>query len=229
MVFSFGRFNAGPANLVGFSLQRILIWARQLLTSMRASIQVSYPNFLLGLYGVFLKPARVCYATNMISLDAFIDELEKIAVKIPFIHGTSGRWPILLPGIGKPILSNDPNPRAVYTATKNRRQLRHVEQFAHSAVRRRGGEPTIIYGKMDTKKGWRPRLLTEWGKKNIGTIEDANHLLDELETASEPRRGEIWRTLQRGVGSWRNQDLRASLRPTKYKTIPSPSVKAKVA
>lgn len=148
-------------------------------------------------------------------------ELTKIAAKVPFIHGTSGPWPVLAPGVGGTILKSDPNARAVYTAMKSRGKIRGIEQFAREAVDRRGGTPVIAHGKMDTNKGWSPFNLTVWGKKNIGTADDAHALVQELDSAVEPRRGEIWRTLHQGVGSWRNnENLEATLKPSKYVPVP---------
>lgn len=148
------------------------------------------------------------------------EELLKLAVRVPFIHGTSGRWDVLRPGVGETVLRNDPNPRAVYTAMKNRIKRPLIEQFAREAVEAKGGEPVLAVGKMDTRKGWRPSQLTLQGRKEIGSVEDAAELLGELEAAQEPRRGEIWRTLHRGVGSWTNEDPAATLRPTKYQPVP---------
>ena len=161
---------------------------------------------------------------------AFRDELEKIAVKVPFLHGTSAPLKVLKPGVGSAILKNDPNARAVYTAMRNRPKMKGIQRFATEAAQARGGSPTIAMGKMDTKKGWAPFNLSAWGKQNIGEVDDARALLSELETAKGNRRGEIWRTLHKGVGSWRNDDLTASLKVTKNKAVRLPaSVSARAA
>jgi hypothetical protein len=148
----------------------------------------------------------------------FIDELCKLAARVPFLHGTSAAHGLLQPGVGRTVLKTDPNPRAVYTAMKNRRVQPHIAQFARDAVRERGGRPLLAVGKMDTKKGWRPSQLNAWGKKHIGSLDDAHALVDELETAVGPRRGQIWRLLQQGTGSWRNLDLAAPLKPAGYRS-----------
>lgn len=159
-------------------------------------------------------------------LDAFVDELQKIAAKVPFIHGTAGKWPVLKPGVGSTILKNDPNPRAVYTAMKNRNKLPSIERFALEAERSRGLPAAIAHGKMDTKKGWRPSQLTPWGKANIGSLEDAHALVEELDAgAVGARRGEIWRALHKGTGAWANLDPSATLKPTSYVPVSLPKLR----
>lgn len=149
-------------------------------------------------------------------LESFAEELEKTAAKVPFIHGTSGKWDVLAPGIGPTVLRGDPNARAVYTAMKSRTKLPGVQSFAEEAARARGGEPMVAHGKMDTRKGWLPFQLSAWGRKNIGDIDAAHELVSRLDTTPKADRGKIWETLHRGVGSWRNQDPGATLTPTRY-------------
>lgn len=156
-------------------------------------------------------------------IDSFANELEKLAAKVPFIHGTSGRWPVLQAGVGATILKNDPNPRALYTAMANRAKLPGISRFAREAERVRGGEAIVARGKMDTAKGWRPTQLTPWGQTNIGSIEDAGALISELDGgAVGARRGEIWRALHKGTGAWSNVNPEASLKPTKYLSVSKP-------
>jgi hypothetical protein len=155
-------------------------------------------------------------AGNM--LTSFADELTKLAAKVPFVHGTFARHPVLKAGVGRAVLKNDPNPRAVYVGMKNRAKTKSVRGFAADSVKSRGGKPLVAHGKIDTEKGWAPAQLTAWGKKNIGGIDDARDLVDELATAKGARRGEIWRMLQKGTGQWRNDNLATSLRPSKYKS-----------
>lgn len=162
-------------------------------------------------------------------LSAFGNELEKIAVKIPFIHGTSSRLKVLKPSVGPSVLRNDPNARAVYTAMSSRPKAKGIKRFAEEASRSRGGTPTVASGKMDTKKGWAPFNLTAWGKQNIGSVDDARDLLDELEAAKGTRRGEIWKSLHKGIGSWRNDDLTASLKVNKNKTVGLPVAQTQAA
>lgn len=98
----------------------------------------------------------------------------------------------------------------------NRARLRRADHYAREARDARGGYPTILGGKMDTLKGWRPRALTNEGKKEMGTVDDALDLIHEIDAgAVEPRRGEIWRLLQRGTGAWHNVDPKAALRASK--------------
>jgi len=151
-----------------------------------------------------------------LSLPAFLDELVKLAVRVPFLHGTNASHKTLVPGAGRPNFAEDPNPRAVYTMMANRRRLESAADYARKARDAKGGYPTIVGGKMDTKQGWRPRALSREGRKEIGNPDDALDLVDELDAgAVEPRRGEIWRLLQRGTGAWQNVDPRAMLRATK--------------
>ena len=154
---------------------------------------------------------------SLVTLEGFSSELVKISVKVPFIHGTAGKWPVLKPGIGSSILKSDPNPRAVYTAMANRTKTPPISDFAHKAVKARGGEPVIARGKMDTKKGWAPMSLSAAGKRELGSVDDAKDLIRELDSgAQEPRRGEIWRTLHRTTGAWRNEAPAATLKTRKY-------------
>lgn len=150
-------------------------------------------------------------------IDSFADELFKLAAKVPFIHGTFARHPVLKSGVGKAVLKNDPNPRAVYVGMRNRKKVKSVWGFAAGSAKSRRGKPVMAHGKMDTQKGWAPAQLTGWGKKNIGDLDDARDLVDELDTAKGVRRGQIWKMLQKGTGQWRNDNLSASLKPSKYK------------
>ena len=102
---------------------------------------------------------------------------------------------------------------------KSRRKLTGIGQFARESAHARGGTPTIALGKMDTRKGWVPSQLTRWGKKNIGSVDDAKDLVVELETAAGARRGVIWRMLHKGTGAWRNENIGATLRPTAFRAL----------
>lgn len=150
---------------------------------------------------------------------AFCDELEKIAAKIPVMHGTSGRWAVLRPRVGAAIGKRDPNEAALFLATKRRSSVSGVAGFAHEAVKARGGEPVIGLAKVDTKKGWTARTLTDWGKKNLGSLEDARDLVAELdENPTRERRKEIWQAVQKGVGSWTNpSNPAATAKPFRYR------------
>jgi hypothetical protein len=139
--------------------------------------------------------------------------IEKIAAKIPFMHGTNQFFRTLLPGVKPTVLLNDPNPRAVYTMLKNRRLVEFADDFARSAAKRYGKSPVILTGKMDTKKGWQPIALTKWGKKNVGSLDELRAIVDELDNPAlnKAQRGELWRTINRAAGAWRNRDLSATL------------------
>lgn len=133
--------------------------------------------------------------------------LEKIAALVPYVHGTSGLFDVLRPAVTGKTLPTDPNMQAVYTAIGNRSAFKRggVGGFAEEAARRRGGQPHILRGKMDTRKGWRPTLLNDWGRQHIGDVEGAQALVDELDAGvKRARRGEIWQLLQRGTGRWQN-------------------------
>lgn len=154
----------------------------------------------------------------MHSFSAFADELLKIAVRFPVMHGTFARFRKLAPAVSKLTFAGDPNPRAVYTMVDRKRLLPKAVEYAEAAVRAHGGEPLIAHAKADTRKGWLPSLLNAEGKATIGTVDDARALVDELDAgAVEPRRGEIWKLLQRGTGRWGNVDPSAELRPSYYR------------
>jgi hypothetical protein len=148
---------------------------------------------------------------------SFFDELEKIAVRVPFLHGTSGKWDVLKAGIGKSILSSDPNTRAVYVATKRRKSIAPVSHFARSAVKSRGGEPVLAVGKIDTKKGWLPASLTAQARRDgvaLDDVKDVVSTIDRLPSRSE--RGSLWRMINNYVGAWRNENTSATIRPRRY-------------
>ena len=141
----------------------------------------------------------------------------KLAVRIKAMHGTNGTWKTMVSGHGKPILASDPNPRGLYTATARRAAEKPISGFAHSAVKARGGTPTIASGKIDTAKGWAPHTLTAWGKQNIGELDDAKDLLATLETAPAANRGALWEKIQRGIGAWHNYVPGAVWTPSKFR------------
>ncbi len=154
------------------------------------------------------------------TMAAFADELSKIAARVPFIHGTTGRWSTLKPAAVAKVLASDPNQQAVYAAMENRKKLKPISDFAHQAVARHGGEPVVARGTMDTKKGWMPFNLTPWGKENIGTVEDARELVSSLDAIPDKKaRGAVWRQIHQGIGSWRNDDLTSELKPTSYTPV----------
>lgn len=144
-------------------------------------------------------------------------QLYKVAVRVPYIHGTSGKWPTIKPGVGPAIAANDPNARAVYVGTRNRAIHPAISQFAREATAARGGTPQVAHGKIDTQQGWGPRSLTAWGQKNVGGIDEMHDILRQLDSGiTGPERGALWEKVQRGVGAWRNQDATTPLTPDFY-------------
>lgn len=146
-----------------------------------------------------------------------------VRTRVHVIHGTNQLWRVLVPrGLpAAPTSPNDPNPTAVYVALKSRRKMPHIAHFAHSAAALRGGHPVIALAKVRADKGWRPYLLTSSGRLNLGTVNDARDLVDELICgAAEPRRGEIWRLLHSATGAWRNDDPAVTVRPYAYVSAP---------
>jgi hypothetical protein len=139
--------------------------------------------------------------------------LEKNAAKVPFMHGTNQFFKRLMPGIKPTVLVNDPNPRAVYTMLKTRGRIGSAQQFASEAAQKYGNRPTILTGKMDTRKGWEPIALTEWGRKNVGELDDLKDIVKELDNPALNRkqRGELWKIVNQASGAWRNKDLSATL------------------
>lgn len=152
-------------------------------------------------------------------IPSFSDELMKIAAKVPYLHGTNSRFPKLRGGIGEKILARDPNPRALYTASKTRKARAGIEQFAREATRKKGGEAVIAQGKMDTKKGWRPFNMKPGSPIDVA---DARELTTKLDsTASKAERGSIWKQLNQHVGSWHNPDIETELKVKKWSPVKS--------
>lgn len=149
--------------------------------------------------------------------------MEKVAIKVPVMHGTNQQWDTLKAGVGKAIAAGDPNPRAVYMATKGRQLKPGVEGFARAATKQRGGSPTVAHAKVDTAKGWKPRTLTSWGQKNIGSMDDAHDLVDDLHHGGSKggARGELWKRLMKGISTWHHPDASKSVKPTRYRPVSS--------
>ena len=146
--------------------------------------------------------------------NAFWGELEKISAKVRFMHGTNQMYKRLSPrsATGKDaVFLNDPNPSAVYLATKNRNLKGGVEGFARSATERYGGSPVVAYGKADTRKGWYPSRLTAWANKKKYELEDMQDIAEELEACvrmlPEPMQAPLVRTALRGGGRWGSRAL----------------------
>jgi hypothetical protein len=154
--------------------------------------------------------------------------LEKFAAKVPFIHGTNARHPILRGGVGPTVLPGDPNPRGLYTAGDLRRTQGIVGRFATEAVKRRGGTPTLAAGKMDTKKGWAPFNVRPGSPIDVSEARELARQLDT--TPDKAARGELWKLLNQHVGSWFNPDLAQTLRVKEWRDVPlAPALAARKA
>lgn len=162
---------------------------------------------------------------NLAQLTAFADELEKIALRIRTQHGTYQKFPVLKGGIGKPNLAGDPNPRALYTAGLGGKKTEGlVHEFAARGAKVHGGAPTRAIVTVDTKKGWLPRALTAWGRKNIGTVEDVHDIIGDFDRGllTKEEKSKVYEKLNRGVGSWWNPENPGStLKPNKWKNFRS--------
>lgn len=150
-----------------------------------------------------------------------VDGLEKTAARVPVVHGTSGAWPVLKAGVGKAVAAADPNPRSVYMAGKTRDMINQARRFARDAVKARGGSPVVAHAKVDTRRGWEPRTLTAWGRKNVGEVDDMHDIVRGLDDKSltKAERGRLWEKVNRGVGSWHNPEnlSGATVKPTRYR------------
>ena len=156
---------------------------------------------------------------HLATLQAMCDELAKIAVRVPVIHGTSQTFPKLLAGVGRTILKADPNPRAVYMATKRRSAVPSVTHFAESATKARGGSPVIAHAKIDTSKGWVPHAVTRWAREKGMGKDDLLDVIDQLDAGAKGKeRGALWEKVQRGVGAWKNLDVTTSVKPRLYRS-----------
>jgi len=143
--------------------------------------------------------------------------LEKFAAKVPFIHGTNMRRPVLRGGVGPTILPGDPNPRGLYTAGDLRRTQATVGRFATEAAQRRGGTPTVASGKMDTRKGWSPFNVRPGSPIDVS---EARELAGQLDTTPDKAaRGQLWKQLNQHVGSWFNPDLSQTLPVKEWRDV----------
>jgi hypothetical protein len=171
----------------------------------------------LGHLGL-LNPENVIKTATPVNQRA--DNLIKLSARIPVIHGTSGRWSALKAAVRSKINPTDPNPQLIYMATAGRARKKGVENFARSAAES-GGVPVIALAKIDTAEGWLPHQLTAWGKKEIGSPLEAADLVRELDTLPKgsPARGQLWQTIQRGIGSWKHPDPNFELPIRKYRDV----------
>jgi hypothetical protein len=106
-------------------------------------------------------------------------------------------------------------------APKTRSMIDQVRRFSRDAVKQRGGTPVVAHAKIDTTRGWEPRTLTAWGKKNIGDVDDMQDIVARLDdrSLSKAERGRFWEQVNRGIGSWHKPDdlAGATVKPTRYR------------
>lgn len=156
-------------------------------------------------------------------VSSFWGELEKIAARVRVMHATNAAHKVLKPraATGKSaVLASDPNPSAVYMATKRRSARGATEAFGRRAALRHGGTPHLGVAKIDTKKGWVPHQLTRWARDEGWGKEDLLDVIGDLDTPgrlSKSERGDAWKTINKAVGSWRNRDATATVRMSKYR------------
>jgi len=173
---------------------------------------------------------------------------EKVALRLKVIHGTSQAFKKLLPWgkRGRPNFAGDPNPRALYAATKARRTRPAVEQYARNAVKLRGsGRPTVSTLVADTSKGWSPHAMSPRSQKFVGQelgkisptiaeqreywadmIRQGDWLKGQIKTnPASPRLGDwqselgtIYKNLNQNIGAWKNP---SAVKPIKHRFLGS--------
>ena len=162
------------------------------------------------------------------ALLACLEELQKIAARVPVVHGTNQMYKVLRPrtSTGKvSVLSTDPNPSAVYMASKTRHLRPGVEAFARAATKAYGGSPVVARAKIDTKKGWYPSRVSSWAKSKGYELEDLQDIVEDLDAIkgrgpkAKKERGELWEILSRGVSVWQNRNPAATVRPIRYRQV----------
>lgn len=151
-------------------------------------------------------------------LEKMRDHVAKEAAKIPVVHGTNQAFKVLR-GRKPGQLANfarDPNPAGLYVASRTRKGISGASIFARDAARK-GGSPMVAHGKIDTAKGWVPRLKPTARKAGFGMddVHDMIELLDEPGT-TRAERGEAWKFLNKHVGAWSNTHPEAKVRPTRW-------------
>ena len=143
----------------------------------------------------------------------------KEAAKIPTVHGTNQAYKVLRGRLPREAatFALDPNPAGLYMAAKTRSGFSGASGFARSAAKSRGGAPLVATAKIDTARGWRPRLKPTALRSGVthDDVVDMIELLDEKGT-SRTERGEAWRFLNKHVGAWVNTHSGAKARPHKW-------------
>lgn len=155
---------------------------------------------------------------------AFFDELSKIAAKIPVQHASSELKKVLRARIGEATSKVDPNDARLYVAMRNRRNRPGTVTFGRQQrAKWAGGKgPVYLYNtKVDTKKGWRPRL-TPKAKEQGYSIDDMHEMATSLDDpkSTKKSRGPIWRKLHDLTGTWINPtDASASAKAGKVRQV----------
>jgi hypothetical protein len=151
----------------------------------------------------------------------------KLAAMVPYQHGTNSEIPLLDGRVGKKVYGDavDKNPKGLYVASKRGKVMRDsIQGYAKDVVKRRGGHPTVAFGKMDTKKGWVPHAIKPRGEfADVGEAHDAVRDLDGIKgktLAAKKARGALWEKLNRNVGAWHNPLTdQQKLRPAFYRVV----------
>jgi hypothetical protein len=141
---------------------------------------------------------------------AFFDELSKIAAKVPVQHASAELKKVLRARTGPATSKVDPNDARLYVAMKNRRNKPGTITFGKQQRDRFAGGQGPVYlhnAKVDTKKGWRPRL-TPKAKDQGYSIDDLHEMATSLDDpkSTKKSRGPIWKKLQHLTGTWINVD-----------------------
>jgi hypothetical protein len=155
---------------------------------------------------------------------ACLDELAKIAARVPVQHASAWKQKVLRPRIGKATFAGDPNDGRVYTAILTKRTRGAVVGFGRQQrdrLAKRDGPVFLHKAKVDTKKGWRPRLTPEAQKAGY-SVEDMHDLATSLDDPKLTRktRGPIWKKLHKLTGTWINtENPGAAVKVRKVRTV----------
>lgn len=141
---------------------------------------------------------------------ACFDELTKIAAKIPVQHASAKLKKVLGARIGAATSPVDPNDARLYLALKSRRLKKSTIVFGRQQRDRwnEGKGPVYLHdAKVDTKKGWKPRL-TPKAQAAGHSVEDLHDLASSLDDpkSTKKSRGPTWRKLHDLTGTWINTE-----------------------
>jgi hypothetical protein len=155
---------------------------------------------------------------NPMSL-ACVDELKKMAAKVPVFHSSARLKKLLSVRTGAATSAVDPNEARLHLALKRRKNYKPTMAFGRQQRDRFGkpGDPFFMYrAKVDTKKGWAPRLTAN-AERSGHTVEDLHDLVGELDATGSTKksRGPVWRKLHELTGTWINSDHTAKAKVLK--------------